>query len=438
MQVFFRSPSGGQRRDLFVYNPVSGTPLNGTFDGSVEFPQFSEAGTWRVERLFHFDKVFNYVSLDTATMTGLGLPTVLNVVLPSLISDGSIGSAGGTVMDVVFGDRAQVTLPGGAVSVPTEVAIDVLESPLTFPMPAGFAAPGTRFVNISFTPTPPMPFPAPGATVVLPLVNPMPAGSVLALYRVDPATGNLVAALRLDGNPVAGTVDPSGASATFTGVSRLSVVVGLIPDNQAPVVTPPASITVTATEAGGTRGTASAALASFLAGGTATDNADPAPVRLAPQVAGADVDNTTLFALGTTTVTFRFQDVAGNIGMATAQVTVVAGRPRIAGKIAAKSTPAPGVRTVDLMLTNSGTGGARDIKVSQILFKTLSGSGTVTLASPALPVTVGNLDVGAATTLRLTLNVPATVTRFSITESGTLKDVGGTSFSYSIAQSVIP
>lgn len=438
MQVSFRSPSGGQLRYLFVYNQVSGTPLNGTFDGSVEFPQFSEAGTWRVERLLYFDNVFNYVSLDTATMTGLGLPTVLNVVLPSLISDGSIDSGGGTVMDAVFGERAQVTLPGGAVSVPTEVAIDVFESPLTIPMPTGFAAPGTHFVNISFTPTPSMPFPAPGATVVLPLVNPMPPGSVLALYRVEPATGNLVAALRLDGNPVVGTVDPSGASATFPGVSRLSVVVGLIPDNQAPVVTPPASITVTATEATGARGSASAALASFLAGGTATDNADPAPVRLAPQVAGADVDNTTLFPVGTTTVTFRFQDVAGNIGTATANVTVVVGRPRIAGKIAATSVQAAGVRTVDLMLTNNGTGGARDLKVSQVLFKTLSGSGAVTLVSPVLPVMIGNLDVGASTTLRLTLNVPATVTRFSITEGGTLKDVGGTSFSFSLAQSVIP
>jgi hypothetical protein len=91
-------------------------------------------------------------------MTALGLPTILNVVLPSLIGDGVIDSAGGTVMDVTFGARAQVTLPAGAVTVPTDVAIDVLESPLTFPMPAGFSAPGTSFVNISFTPTPSMPF----------------------------------------------------------------------------------------------------------------------------------------------------------------------------------------------------------------------------------------------------------------------------------------
>lgn len=323
IQVSFRSPSGGQRRNLFVSSPVSGTPLNGTFEGSIDFPQFSEAGTWQVESLFHYDNVFNYVIIDTAAMSGLGLPTILNVVLPSLIDDGVIDSAGGTVMDLTFGARAQVTLPAGAVTVPTDVAIDVLESPLTFPMPTGFSAPGTSFVNISFTPTPAMPFPAPGATIVLPLINPMTAGAALALYRVDPASGNLVAAISVGGaSPVVGTVDPSGLSATFAGVSRLSVVVGLVPDNEAPVVTPPASITIAATEALGARGTASPPLASFLAGGTAIDNADPAPTRLAPQVAGTNVDDTTLFGLGTTTVTFRFQDVAGNVGTATADVTV--------------------------------------------------------------------------------------------------------------------
>ena len=51
---------------------------------------------------------------------------------------------------------------------------------------------------------------------------------------------------------------------------------------------------------------------------------------------------------------------------------------------------------------------------------------------------MGSLDVGATSVVRLYLNVPATVTRFSITENGTLQDVAGTSFSYSLAQSVIP
>ncbi len=52
------------------------------------------------------------------------------------------------------------------------------------------------------------------------------------------------------------------------------------------------------------------------------DFEDPSPTRLVPQVAGADVDATSLFGLGITTVTFRFRDIAGNIGTATATVTV--------------------------------------------------------------------------------------------------------------------
>jgi hypothetical protein len=226
-------------------------------------------------------------------------------------------------VDATFGDRAKLTLPPGAVSEPTEVAIDVQESPLTFPMPAGFNARGTYYVNVSFSPEPAMPFPPPGATVVLPLVNPMIPGTSLTLYSVESASGLLVPAGSVSGGPVVGTVAPDGLSATFTGVAHFSMVVGLFTDERPPVVTPPADVAVTATEAGGARGSASPALAALLAAGSATDNVDLSPARLATQAGGADVHNATLFALGTTTVTFRFKDTAGNIGTATARVTVI-------------------------------------------------------------------------------------------------------------------
>jgi hypothetical protein len=95
-------------------------------------------------------------------------------------------------------------------------------------------------------------------------------------------------------------------------------------DQTPPVVTPPSSISVAPTEGGGARGSASAALADFLGAGGASDNLDPAPAPLAPQVNGVSADSTTLFPLGTTTVVFRFQDVAGNIGSANSSVTVAA------------------------------------------------------------------------------------------------------------------
>jgi hypothetical protein len=73
--------------------------------------------------------------------------------------------------------------------------------------------------------------------------------------------------------------------------------------------------------------------------------------------------------------------------------------------------------------------------------RTLAGTGVVTLntaLSPGLPASLGSLDVGMATTVRLYLNVPSTVLRFSITESGPLTNVLGTAFTYSTGQAVQP
>jgi len=106
-----------------------------------------------------------------------------------------------------------------------------------------------------------------------------------------------------------------------------------VADTVAPAVTAPASISVAATEAGGARGNvpssaSSAAIGAFLAGGSAADAGDAAPVRLAPQatIGGTvvDVDVSTLFPVGATDVTFRFRDGSGNVGTAVTTVTVAA------------------------------------------------------------------------------------------------------------------
>jgi hypothetical protein len=212
-------------------------------------------------------------------------------------------------------------------------------------------------------------------------------------------------------------------------------------DKTSPAVTPPASITVAATEAGGARGSASAPLAAFLAGGSATDNLDAAPARLAPQVSGANATNSTLFPIGTTSVTFRFQDLAGNIGTATASVTVIVGTPAISATVTAKGVHSAGIRFYDVKFTNSGNGLARTVRVNQITLRTLSGTGAVTYnpsLSPALPVSLGDLAPGTSTTVRIYLNVPATVTRFSITENGQYLRVNGATFNFSTSQAVFP
>lgn len=207
------------------------------------------------------------------------------------------------------------------------------------------------------------------------------------------------------------------------------------------VVTAPANITVPATQSGGTTGSAWPALAAFLAGGSAVDNLDPSPIRLTPQAAGAPVNNATLFPVGTTTVTFLFQDHSGNVASASATVTVTVGIPRVTGSVAGVGTDSSGAIYADIVLTNTGTGNARNLTINSLVFRTLSGTGTVTndaALSPSLPLAIGNLDLGAPVRTRLYLNVPSTVLRLSITESGPVQDVIGTNYSYSTAESFVP
>jgi len=212
-------------------------------------------------------------------------------------------------------------------------------------------------------------------------------------------------------------------------------------DRTPPVVTTPASITVAATEAGGARGSASPALAAFLAGGTATDNLDPAPARLAPQVNGQDASNSTLFPPGTTAVTFRFRDAAGNTGTATANVTVTttAAQPAISIEVVRSDSVNPVVRSVDLKITNTGTAIARAVTIQKFSFQTLVGPGVVLYdpaRSPKLPIVVGDLAAGASKTIRIFLIVPTPVRGFSMTESGQFKDAAGKTFSFSITQTL--
>jgi len=209
-------------------------------------------------------------------------------------------------------------------------------------------------------------------------------------------------------------------------------------DKAAPVVSPPSSISISATQSGGATAANSPMLATFLVGGSATDALDPSPLRLSDQVGGVDSNASTLFSLGTTPVTFRSRDAAGNIGSAIANVTVSLGQPRLSMTISSKGGGSPGNYYIDVRFTNTGTGIARNLAAAQLPLKTLSGTGTVSLVTPALPIVVGNLDPGASIDVRIYLNRPSTVTRFSVTENGTVQDATGATSSYSAAQTVIP
>jgi hypothetical protein len=227
------------------------------------------------------------------------------------------------------------------------------------------------------------------------------------------------------------------ASNTLSTSAILSEVVS--PPTTPPVVTPPTAISIPATQATGATSAAWPALAAFLAGAAATSTVSPAPAQLPPQVAGVAVTGTTLFPIGTTTVTFRFKDANGNIGSATSSVTVAVGTPRISGSSAGVGTDPSGAIYVKVVLTNLGTGNARNLQINTLTFRTLSGTGTVTnntALSPSLPITIGNLDVGSAVTTVIYLNVPSTATRFTVTESGPVQDVLTTNYNYSTSEAV--
>lgn len=206
----------------------------------------------------------------------------------------------------------------------------------------------------------------------------------------------------------------------------------------APVVTAPAPVTIPATQAAGATSSASPALAAFLAGAAAVESISPPPVQLPPQIGGVPVSNTTLFPVGTTTITFIFKDSNGNFGSATSTVTVAIGTPGITGSTVGVGTDPSGAIYVNVVLTNTGTGNARNLNISTLTLGTPSGTGTVTYntqLSPALPMLViNNLDVGNKVAVRLYLNVLGTATLISITESGPVQDVLGNNYNYSTAE----
>lgn len=130
----------------------------------------------------------------------------------------------------------------------------------------------------------------------------------------DPS-GNLIAA-----GIFSNSVDFGGGPLPSAGVSDVYLVKfdDHVPDTTAPTITCPADIQVGQTGPGGTPAT-HPTIAAFLAGATASDNVDPAPVIMD--------DAPAVFPLGTTPVVFRALDASGNQAECTATVTVLDATP---------------------------------------------------------------------------------------------------------------
>jgi HYR domain-containing protein len=221
------------------------------------------------------------------------------------------------------------------------------------------------------------------------------------------------------------TVD-DGRGGTGKDTVRITVT-GTAADTTPPVIAAHPNVTVPATGANG-------ALVLYTAP-AATDAVDANPVVTCLPAAGS------VFAVGTTPVTCTATDAAGNTAGSSFDVIVQVGSPRIAATLVGKGRDASGSYFVDIQLKNTGTGHARNLRLTQVPVRTLAGTGVVSYnaaLSPALPIAVGGLDVDAATVIRFYLNVPLTVSRFSITETGSLQNVLGATVAFSAAQSIVP
>jgi len=230
--ISFTSPSGAQIQSAGTFPPahlVSGNPQNGTWQTIVNFPQFSEAGIWKA-KIFLQDMTNHELVVDAAELRTKGFPSDLVVTKRSLTIDGTVTNhlAGGNVDDEVFGARAEVHFPPKALSASTDVSIDVLERPLDSPTPLSHSGPATHMVRFGLSPRSASSFPAPGLTVVLPLVKALAPEAHIELFQLNRATGNFTPAIGVDGRPVVGTVDAGGMSSTFTGLAKLPLLVGFL------------------------------------------------------------------------------------------------------------------------------------------------------------------------------------------------------------------
>src|SRR5258706_8933273 len=76
--VYFSSPSTEHSVGTSLAL-MSGTNLNGTFQGTMTVPAYSEAGTWTIGYVYVFDAVNNQNYYYTADLIALGFPTQLIV-----------------------------------------------------------------------------------------------------------------------------------------------------------------------------------------------------------------------------------------------------------------------------------------------------------------------------------------------------------------------
>jgi hypothetical protein len=159
------------------------------------------------------------------------------------------------------------------------------------------------------------------------------------------------------------------------------------------------------------------------------------PQQLPPQLNTLTITDTTVFAIGSNTVTFSFRDASGHVGTATSIVTVLE-HPVVSVVVAGMTTPAAGKRVVTLRLTNTGTGKAVDLSV--VLSSVRLGGGGAVQVTSGFPMSIPLLAPGQSVDLQVAVNVPSPMPRFGLTETITMRDSTGTVITATVSQTIFP
>jgi hypothetical protein len=138
---------------------------------------------------------------------------------------------------------------------------------------------------------------------------------------------------------------------------------------------------------------------------------------------------------GSATITAKSGAVSGTANLT---VTATSGEPLIHATVLGTGTVS-GQFYVDVQFKNAGAGIGQNVTITNVTFRTLTGTGTVTYnstLSPLLPDSLGNLNAGATVTVRFFINAPLTVTHFSINENGSVTDASNKTYSFAAGQAV--
>jgi hypothetical protein len=91
-----------------------------------------------------------------------------------------------------------------------------------------------------------------------------------------------------------------------------------------------------------------------------------------------------------------------------------------------------------LKITNNGTTESTSTEIGDITLRTLAGAGEATLVEPGLPIHIGKLLPGSFTRVALTLNVPHSVNKLELTETGTVDSGESAPHQFSLGQVIRP